>query len=78
MSTYKVGELLFLIGEETSIMVVMSNEQGVRYYNPLKPELDDRGNIKTYYASNTFLYEHATTLGTVELITKKLSGVGAV
>lgn len=68
------GEVLFIQPEELPILVVMRSEEGIRYINPMKPEFDDIGNVKTTYISFKDLSPWTISLGSITNISATLMG----
>lgn len=76
MSVKKVitGEVLYFIPEDLTILVVMTNETGFRYIEPMNPQFDDHGNILTIYVSYDALSEWTISLGSITNISATLMG----
>lgn len=51
------GDMLYFWGEDTTLMVVMANETGVRYYDVKRPQFRDDGSIVTTFATYETLDE---------------------
>ena len=51
------GDMLYFWGEDTTLMVVMANDTGVRYYDVKKPQFKDDGSIVTTFATYETLDE---------------------
>lgn len=51
------GDMLYFWGEDTTLMVVMANETGIRYYDVKKPQFRDDGSIVTTFATYETLDE---------------------
>ena len=51
------GDMLYFWGEDTTLMVVMANETGIRYYDVKKPQFKDDGSILTTFATYETLDE---------------------
>ena len=58
-----VGEVIYFVPEDMTILVVMANEEGVRYIDPNELEFEDNGSIKTRYAENEALDEWSVSVG---------------
>lgn len=71
--TREVGEVLYFIPEDMTILVVMANEEGVRYIDPNELEFEDNGSIKTLYAENAALDEWSVSVGPISNISAYLS-----
>lgn len=68
------GEVLYFAPEELSILVVMANEIGVRYIEPMNPKVDDLGNVKTKFISYDALSEWTISFGNIADISETLMG----
>ena len=64
----KSGDVLYFWAEETTLMVVMANDKGVRVYAPNNPEFTDDGNIVTRFASYAELDEVCSYMGNIEKV----------
>ena len=51
------GDMLYFWGEDTTLMVVMANETGIRYYDAKRPQFKDDGSIVTTFATYETLDE---------------------
>ena len=51
------GDMLYFWGEDTTLMVVMANETGIRYYDVKRPQFKDDGSIVTTFATYETLDE---------------------
>lgn len=51
------GDMLYFWGEDTTLMVVMANETGIRYYDVKRPQFEDDGSIVTTFATYETLDE---------------------
>lgn len=56
------------------VLVSMVSEDGVRYYNPLAPTFDDKGNIETNFLDTEFLKAYTVSLGHITNISALLNG----
>lgn len=65
----KPGDLLYFGAEDQTLMVVMSNENGVRYYDANNPEFTDEGSVITRFATYEELDESCTYVTDVRVIT---------
>jgi hypothetical protein len=70
----KPGEVLYFHPEELTILVVMVGEHGFRYIEPMNPEFDSNGNIKTTYIIYEALSEWTVSLGSITNISAYLIG----
>lgn len=61
--TRAVGEVIYFTPEDMTILVVMANEEGVRYIDPNELEFEDNGSLKTLYAENAALDEWSVSVG---------------
>lgn len=62
----KPGDVLYFWAEETTLMVAMANDNGVRLYNTNNPEFTVEGNIVTRFASYSELDEVCSYRGNIE------------
>jgi hypothetical protein len=69
-----VGEVLYFYPEEMPVLVVITGDDGFRYINPMKPEFDNNGNVKTTYVSYAAISEWTTSLGSITNISATLMG----
>lgn len=51
------GDMLYFWGEDTTLMVVMANDTGIRYYDVKRPQFRDDGSIVTTFATYETLDE---------------------
>lgn len=51
------GDMLYFWGEDTTLMVVMANDTGIRYYDVKRPQFRDDGSIITTFATYETLDE---------------------
>jgi hypothetical protein len=70
----KSGELLHFYPEEITILVLMVNERGIRYIEPMNMTFDEQGNIETKFTTYEALSEWTISLGTVKDISETLTG----
>jgi hypothetical protein len=68
------GEVLYFYPEELTILVVMSNDIGIRYIEPANPIVDVIGNVKTKFISYDALSEWTISLGSITDISAALMG----
>jgi hypothetical protein len=68
------GDVLYIVPDEIIILVVMANDIGVRYIEPMNPTVDILGNVKTKFISYAALSEWTTSLGSVTNISATLMG----
>jgi len=59
------GELLHFAPERKTMLVVMANENGFRYIEPMNPQFDDEGNVISTFVAYEALEEWTISLGTV-------------
>lgn len=69
-----VGEVLYIIPDRLTIMVVMTSEHGFRYVEPMNPQFDDNSNMITTYVSYETLSEWTTSFGSITNISATLMG----
>ena len=51
------GDMLYFWGEDTTLMVVMASDTGIRYYDVKRPQFGDDGSIVTTFATYETLDE---------------------
>ena len=68
------GEVLYFVAEETTVLVVMSGDDGFRYIDPMNLDFDSNGCIKTIYVSYAAIPEWTTSLGSITSIASTLMG----
>lgn len=68
------GEVLHFYPEELTVLVVMANETGIRYIEPMNPQVDDKGNVITTYVPYSTLSEWTVSLGSIINISATLMG----
>lgn len=68
------GEVLYTYPSESPILVVMANDEGVRYIEPMNPKFDDNGNMRTKYISYESLSDFTISLGSITNISALLVG----
>ena len=59
---FDTGDILFYYTEEITIIVVMSNADGIRYINPMEP-VDEDGKVITTYLSKSAISNSCYYLG---------------
>lgn len=74
VETIQQGQVLHFVPEEMSFLVVMANDEGIRYIDPDNLEFDDSGNVITQYTPYETLSEWTICLGTMNDISAKLTG----
>jgi len=70
----KPGEVLYFNPKETTVLVVMSGDDGFRYIDPMEIEFDNNGCIKTTYISYAAISEWTSSLGSIANIAERLMG----
>jgi hypothetical protein len=60
------GDVLHFLPEKLTMLVVMSNEEGIRYIEPMDLEFDDNGNIITKFATYADISEWTISFGSVD------------
>lgn len=68
------GEVLHLVPEELTILVVMAGDDGIRYIEPMNLEFDNNGNIETKYVSYAALSKWTISFGSITNISAALMG----
>jgi hypothetical protein len=68
----RTGEVLYFYPEEMAVLVVMTGDDGFRFIDPMKPEFDNNGCIKTTYTSYAAISEWTTSLGSITNISATL------
>jgi hypothetical protein len=68
------GEVLLIHPEEKIVLVVMSNELGIRFIEPMNPEVDILGNVKSKFMSYAAMSEWTVSLGSITNISATLMG----
>lgn len=68
------GDVLYIAPDDITILVVMANEMGIRYIQPMNPTFDELGNIKTEFISYSKLSAWTISLGSITNISATLMG----
>ena len=74
VKTVTPGEVLYIVPKDLTVLVVMANEKGFRYIDPMNPQFDDMGNVLTVYISYESMSQWTVSFGSITNISATLMG----
>ena len=74
VKTVTPGEVLYIVPKDLTVLVVMGNEKGFRYIDPMNPQFDDMGNVLTVYISYESMSQWTVSFGSITNISATLMG----